>query len=101
MPVMEGVSATWSINVSGTPQSPNPPHKMVESDLIYLIASAAEGTTLLISGRRSEEEKFRAKRSSRYVPQLSALVQPCGISLEYGVSTHLSLISNEIPSCAK
>ena len=49
IPVISGLLMTSSINVSGTPQSPNPPQRMVESDFRSLRASEAEGRTLLIA----------------------------------------------------
>lgn len=61
-PVMEGVFLTWLMSVSGTPQSPKPPARTVESERMSLIASAAEGTTLLISWRRTVDEKERVKK---------------------------------------
>jgi hypothetical protein len=63
--VMEGVACTWLINVSGTPERPKPPQRSVLSDCMSSIAAAALGKTLLISLRRSDEEKLRERL--RYV----------------------------------
>lgn len=46
--------------VSGTPHRPNPPQRRVELDCMSLMASAAEGTTLLISCRRAVDANVRA-----------------------------------------
>lgn len=49
------------MRVSGTPQSPKPPARTVELDFRSLMASSAEGRTLLISHRRTELENARAR----------------------------------------
>lgn len=49
------------MSVSGTPERPKPPHRSVLSDCMSAIAAEAEGKTLLISWRRREEEKPRAR----------------------------------------
>jgi hypothetical protein len=51
--------------VSGTPERPKPPQRSVLSDCMSSIAAAALGKTLLISLRRSDEEKLRERL--RYV----------------------------------
>lgn len=43
----------------GTPQRPNPPASSTESDLMSLIASAAEGTILSIRQHLCEEQNAR------------------------------------------
>jgi hypothetical protein len=49
------------MSVSGTPQSPKPPQSNVVLGFISLIASEADATTLLISFRRLEDAKVRAR----------------------------------------
>lgn len=66
------------MSVSGTPQRPKPPHRTVEFDFMSLIASAADGRTLLISRRWRVEEKERAKRKDCFC-QLAVL----GVSIGF------------------
>ena len=62
---MDGLDLTELIRVSGTPERPKPPHRRVLSDCMSATAASALGKTLLISLRRSDEEKFRDRL--RYV----------------------------------
>ena len=51
------------MSVSGTPDRPNPPHRMVLPLGISSMAASAEGKTLLISSLVLEDENNRASRS--------------------------------------
>lgn len=70
-PVMDEFALTASIKVSGTPDRPKPPHRRVLFDFMSLIASCADGKTLLISLRRREELKLRARLRYVYECQLA------------------------------
>ena len=50
------------MSVSGTPDRPNPPKRIVDPLGISSIAAFAEGKTLFTSRRRLVEEKRRARR---------------------------------------
>ena len=63
-PVREGVLATSSMRVLGTPQRPKPPQRRTEFGCMSAMASLGEETTLLISWRRWESEKCRVMRIS-------------------------------------
>jgi len=51
------------MSVSGTPDKPNPPQRIVLSLGISSIAASAEGNTLLIVNRELVEENNRASRN--------------------------------------